>query len=155
VTGYFAETVRFGSLKLKATESVGRSPPDMFVAKYGPDGRVLWVRKAGGDHLDQGYGIATDKEGNVYVTGYFQDKAAFGGTELTGNTYADPGRDYDNDYGDMFIAKYTSEGNLAWVRRAGGQGKNAGNSVAVGPTGHVYVTGGFGGGTILFGDIKV
>ena len=55
----------------------------MFVAKYDPQGNALWAQQAGGDHLDQGYGIATDAEGSVYVTGFFQGRANFGGTELT------------------------------------------------------------------------
>jgi hypothetical protein len=127
----------------------------MFVAKYDPQGKVLWAQQAGGDRLDQGYGVAADREGNVYVTGYFQGKAKFGGMELTGKTQGDADHEFDTRYGDMFLAKYSGAGKLLRVRQAGDRDKNAGNSVAVDSAGHVYVAGQFGGRTIHFGDIEV
>jgi hypothetical protein len=158
VTGYFAGSVKFGSIKLKAKEGAqtrGRMPADIFVAKYDPAGKPLWVRQAGGVGLDQGYGIAADKKGNVYVTGYFQGKATFGAMELMGRTQPDRSREFDDRYGDMFTAKYDGAGNLAWVRQAGDHGKNVGSSVAVDDAGHVYVTGRFEGGSIHFGELNV
>jgi len=158
VTGYFAGTVRFGAIKLQASETAqsrGRAPADMFVAKYDPRGKVLWAQQAGGERLDQGYGVATDGEGNVYVTGYFQGKAKFGGMELTGKTHGDADHEFDTRYGDMFLAKYSGTGKLLWLRQAGDRDKNAGNSVTVDSAGHVYVTGQFGGGTIHFDEVEV
>jgi len=158
VTGYFARTVQFGAIKLHASESAqtrARGLADIFVAKYDPQGKVLWVQQAGGERLDQGYGVATDHEGNVYVTGYFQGKAKFGEMELTGKTQGDAAHKFDGGYGDMFLAKYSGAGKLLWVRHAGDRDKNAGNSLAVDSAGYVYVTGQFGGRTIHFGEIEV
>jgi hypothetical protein len=158
VTGYFAGKVRFGAIKLQASESAqsrGGAPADIFVAKYDPQGKVLWAQQAGGERLDQGYGAATDGEGNVYVTGYFQGKAKVGGMELTGKTQGDADHEFDTRYGDMFLAKYSGAGKLLWLRQAGDHDKNVGNSVAVDSAGHVYVAGQFGGGMIHFGEIEV
>ena len=50
-----------------------RVTTDVFVAKYAPDGTLLWATSAGGSSYDDtGRGIATDPRGNSYVTGEFR-----------------------------------------------------------------------------------
>jgi hypothetical protein len=70
---------------------------DIFVAKYDPMGNLSWVRKAGGSNLDIGYAVAVDNAGNLLLTGFFSDMAAFGQTILTASG-ASPARD-------IFVAK--------------------------------------------------
>ena len=44
----------------------------------------LWAKSAGGTVNDIGYGVATDLNGNVYITGFFQSPTiTFGTTNLT------------------------------------------------------------------------
>ena len=45
---------------------------DVFLAKYDPNGAIVWVSVGGGDLLDQGNDIATDAAGNSYVVGAIQ-----------------------------------------------------------------------------------
>ncbi|MBI3667218.1 MAG: SBBP repeat-containing protein [Acidobacteria bacterium] len=48
----------------------GKAPfGDAFVLKLGPTGSLLFSTFLGGDGPDQGYGIAVDRSGGVYVTG--------------------------------------------------------------------------------------
>ena len=79
-------------------------------------------------------GLATDSSGNIFVSGWFDGTNDFGGTTLT-------------SYGgqDAFVAKYSSSGNLQWVRQAGGTGAgwDCARGVGADAAGNVYVTGGF------------
>jgi chitodextrinase len=55
------------------TLSVGGSqafgPCDVFVAKFGPDGGLIWSTYIGGPHYDRAYGVEVDGRGYVYVAG--------------------------------------------------------------------------------------
>jgi hypothetical protein len=80
VTGSFgaagAGAATFGPITVS---SVAKSS-DVFVAKYAPDGTVLWVVTGGGDGVDGGQCIAVDGNGDVLVAGSFGSKVAlFGG----------------------------------------------------------------------------
>jgi hypothetical protein len=67
VTGYFYSP----SLTFGTTTLTNMGLYDIFVVKYDANGNVLWAKSTGGTHLDEGYGISTDANGNVFVTGYF------------------------------------------------------------------------------------
>jgi hypothetical protein len=76
-----------------------------FVAKYDTSGTVQWASGIGGTDVnsgmgdDNGYGIATDSGGNVYVIGiYFGTVTFASGTTLTGT---------DTGSYDAFVAKYS------------------------------------------------
>ena len=46
---------------------------DVFVHAYAANGNVLWSQQFGSSGWDEGYGIAVDARGNVYVTGSTTD----------------------------------------------------------------------------------
>jgi hypothetical protein len=75
---------------------------------------------------DDGYGVATDLSGNVYVVG-----TTTGG--LDGN--------FDNGSFDIFLVKYNSSGTKQWTRQIGTSRIDFGFGVASDSSGHVYVTG--------------
>jgi hypothetical protein len=83
-----------------------------------------------------GRGIATDAQGNVYVAGKFSGTATFGDTNSPVASFGDS---------DAFLAKYSTLGQLQWVRKFGGAGYDEANAVAVGTNGHVYVVGRYSG----------
>jgi hypothetical protein len=80
VTGFFRDEATFGTTTLTSAGS-----RDIFVTKYDASGEVVWAKSAGGAAPDEGFGIAVDGAGNCYVTGYFEDEAAFDAITLTGN----------------------------------------------------------------------
>lgn len=126
VTGSFEGTATFGSTVLTSRGT------DIFVAKYGVDGALLWARQAGGTNADAGFGIAADRAGNCYVAGYFTGQADVSGTNLTtSGTY------------DLFLAKYNTAGNLLWATTTGHSSALYASGIALGANDDVYVTGAF------------
>jgi hypothetical protein len=152
VTGSFKSyTMTIGSTSLINNNTTSMfSARDIFVIKYDPSGNALWARKAGGATVDddEGEDIAVDVGGNVYVTGYFSSSTAtFGGITLNNN----------GSYGNSFIAKYTSSGNVSWARTTSGtpNARDIGHSVCTDASGNVFVTGEFAGSTISFGSTSL
>ncbi|HND54529.1 MAG TPA: hypothetical protein PLV92_19090, partial [Pirellulaceae bacterium] len=126
VTGEFTGTVAFGD---HSVTSVGNM--DFFVAKIDAQGKWLWVRTGGGDKIDRGYAVAADAAGNCYVTGHFESATArFGDVEIATR----------GDY-DLFVAKYSPEGKLEWLKSGGGPGYDYGHGIAADKAGRLFVTG--------------
>jgi len=122
---------------------------DIFLAKYNPQGQLLWVRQSGSGQDTLGFesatGIAVDNQGNSLIAGNFVGQAFFGTTTIQSRG----GRD-------IFLAKYNPEGELLWVNRAGsaqGDGKriDIAQAVASGPDESILMTGSFTG-TADFGS---
>jgi hypothetical protein len=148
VTGSFkSPTITFGATTLTNAENTGNSN-DIFIAKYDAAGTVLWAKRAGGTNTDEGWGIATDASGNVYVSGYFKSTTITSGT--TTLTNAD-----SSGSADIFIAKYDAAGTTLWAERAGGTDYDWGHSVSTDASGNVYITGEFISATITFGTITL
>lgn len=137
VTGSFTRTATFQSVggSPSATYSAVTSErADVIIAKYSPNGTLIWSATGGGPENDVGYGIGYDIGGNVVVAGQFQGTATFGGTSLVsaGGT-------------DVLVTRLSSTGSYLWARRAGGAGNEYGSSAATDPAGNVYVGGPFSG----------
>jgi len=97
---------------------------DVFVAKLDPAGKnLIWFVTFGGPGRDEGHGIARDKQGNLYVTGFID----------TG----DPNRGTD-----AFVAKLDPDGNFIYQPLLiGGPGNDSGNGITVNDAGEAYITG--------------
>jgi hypothetical protein len=94
----------------------------MFVAKYGGSGNPLWATGSCLGDSESAGGIATDAEGNLYVTGSFGDDFS---TVLRG----------------VFIVKYNGNGNFLWATNILGYAQ--GQGIATDAAGNAYVTGSF------------
>jgi len=125
ITGEFSSTSTFGT-----TQITSNGEKDIFIAKYYAIGNFQWVKKAGGTGIDIGSGISTDAIGNSYVTGWFNNSATFGSTQITSNGNAD-----------IFIAKHDPNGYLQWVQKAGGTSSDKSNSISIDVEGKSYITG--------------
>jgi hypothetical protein len=67
VTGTFNGNLDFGVDKLYSNDK------NIFVSKYRNDGGIIWAKQTSGSgsRYNAGYGIISDKNGNIYVTGCF------------------------------------------------------------------------------------
>ena len=125
VTGYYSGSlVTFGPGEANETSYGTAGNLDIFVAQYNPNGTLAWAKRAGGTTGDYAKGITAISDNSTIVTGYFTGTATFGLSESNQTTLT-----AFSSY-DIFIAHYNSDGTLAWVKQAGGTGKDEGLSVA-------------------------
>ncbi|WP_156176289.1 T9SS type A sorting domain-containing protein [Hymenobacter terrenus] len=133
VAGEFRGTTTFGTTALTSAGEI-----DVFVAKLtdtGTSASYTWAQRAGGNFIDQTSALAVNGT-DVYVGGFFQLPATFGGGALTGT----PGG---------FMAKLTdagASGTFVWTQPSGRRVA----AVAVSGT-SVYAVGDFDPGTAVFG----
>lgn len=120
--------------------NAGSSDNDVFIAKYAPDGNLLWAKSAGGALDDAGYAISFDANDNVFLTGKFaSDSISFGDSTLFSS----------GDY-DVFIVKMSSSGDYLWAQSIGGAGADEGFGIASDSIGNSYVCGDFSSNFIAF-----
>ncbi len=118
---------------------------DAFIAKYDAEGAIQWARTGGAALIDQANDIATDAEGNSYITGFFNTNGPNPTVEFDGQVLNGLGST------DLFVAKYAADGSLLWIRYGGGTLAEEGRGIAIAPSGAVVVSGYFQG-TAVFGD---
>jgi len=107
---------------------------DAFAAKLNSNGTLIWNTFMGSSNADEGYGIAVDGSGNVYVAGY--SYATWGNPVIdhTGES------GYDNP--DAFAAKLNSSGETVWNTFMGSSDQtDYGYGIAVDESGNAYVAG--------------
>ncbi len=115
VTGvFFSGTATFGAGEPNATVLTKVGGGDAFLAKYTPDGSLLWAKRAGGPSYQKGSGVAVDAHGNILMTGGFLDSITFAAGEPKQTVLTAV------DGGDIFLAQYAPDGSLLWVKQAGG-----------------------------------
>ncbi|MBI3502443.1 MAG: SBBP repeat-containing protein [Bacteroidetes bacterium] len=140
VTGEFQ-----GSTILLDTISLITDNGVTFVAKYNSSGNVLWAKVSGQAWQTSGggmgYGICTDQNGNIYLTGEFLGTITFGTDTITSAGSMD-----------IYFAKYDSFGNAIWAVRTGGNGTDEGLNCSADANGNVVATGIFSAPSITFGS---
>lgn len=101
---------------------------DFFVTKYDSTGAKVWTRQLGvANQYADGYGVATDSSGNVFVAGY--TSAGLDGNTLTGVQ-------------DLFVTKYNSSGAKQWTQQLGAASATVtARGVTVDASGNVFVAG--------------
>ena len=89
-----------------------------FVTKLDPSRTILWSSYLGGSSADNGYAIAVDDAGEVFVTGETasSDFPTVNGFDM----------DYDGGFTDAFVARVTSSGRLGWSSYLGGKRQDIG-----------------------------
>jgi len=138
VTGTFREQAQFGS-----EYPISRGERDLFVAKLSPKGDFLWTKGFGGKADEFPQALLLDSDGNLYLTGSFGGTAIFKDSSIRARGGSD-----------IFVAKLDGKGEVLWVIQAGGGSADSGQDLVIDKTGHLYVSGNFGG-TAAFGKVTL
>lgn len=106
---------------------------DAFVVKFDSNGLRQWCTYYGGSSFDEGYGIATDSFGNVFIVG----------EAMSTNGISSPGAYQSSNGGslDAYVAKLNSNGVRQWGTYFGGSGADDGRAIATDVSGNVFITG--------------
>ncbi|HOZ74964.1 MAG TPA: SBBP repeat-containing protein [Flavobacterium sp.] len=109
---------------------------DLYVAKFDTDGNFAWARHYGSTGSEATRYITVDVAGNIYATGQFSGTIDF-----------DPGAgnaSYTNiGFGDIFVVKLNSNGDLIWAKQIGGPGADWCEAINIDTSGMVFLTGFF------------
>lgn len=135
MTGYFNGTVDFnpGSAVNNLTATGNR---DIFVLKLTSNGDYAWAHKFGSSLPDEGVATCFDPNGNVFVTGFYQETVDFNPGNSTNNFTA---ISYD-----IFILKLDANGNYVWNIDLGSNPAEQGRAIQCDANGNVYTSGSFG-----------
>lgn len=130
VTGHFDGTVDFlGGAPLTAVDGT-----DLFVVKLNPAGSYMWSRRFGGTLDDRAFGVATDGNNGVVVTGHFR-----GGLDFSaGASPLSTAGDFD-----IFVAKFDTNGIYEWSKQFGDSSDQFGYRVATDSANNVVLFGSF------------
>ncbi|MDB6028990.1 MAG: hypothetical protein JWM68_5213 [Verrucomicrobiales bacterium] len=138
--------VAFGSFVFSSPDRGFGELSDIVVAKYDPNGTVLWANAFGGEYNEIARGIAVDAQHNCYITGDYQStNFALGGFVLTNS----------NPAGDLFVAKFSSNGVPLWAKSGHGDGFDSAWKIAVDPSGNSYIGGFFESPTLTIDNVTV
>jgi len=107
-----------------------------FLAKFNTNGNIKWATYYGGEAIDYSKGIATDKSGNVYITGSATSTSGI----ATSGAYQTSLTSLYGTYPNAFLAKFDSSCNRKWATYYGNRDE-VGNSAATDGYGNVYITG--------------
>ena len=93
-----------------------------------------WAFNLGEEEDDGARSIVLDEEGNIYMTGSFQETVDFDPGSGTANLHS-------KGLTDVYIAKYDSDGNYLWAKNMGGLYWDFGHSITLDTAGNILLTG--------------
>ncbi|MCK6497567.1 SBBP repeat-containing protein, partial [bacterium] len=105
---------------------------DAFVAVFSPGGQMVWSSYLGGGHEDEGFGVAVDGNGNIYVAGATASPGWIHGGSQT--TYMGGGED-------GFLVKLSSSGQHIWSTYIGGSEEDRCSDITIDSEGNLVVAG--------------
>ncbi len=147
--GGFSGTVDFNPSPTKTfnlTATTGQANP--FVAKYAPNGSLLWAVAAKGSGGSESDSVAVCKDGSIWVGGDLAGTADFNPAKPLFNLTAKGAHD-------IFLWKLSSAGKFLTAVRGGGAGATDSiTTVAVNAAGDVYASG-YCNATSVFGAQKI
>jgi len=110
---------------------------DIFIQKLDSLGNFIWSKQMGGIYSDEGVSISTDRDGNIYTSGYFSNIVDFNPSASAYNLTP-------KGNGDIFIQKLDSAGNFKWAKQMGGNTSfGIGKAITVDTNYNIYTAGHF------------
>ena len=139
VTGLFTGDMTLGALEPHET-TLHSANLEAFVARFAAGGTLLWARATATAGYATAWAIAGTSDLGVVLAGELNGVTTLGDA-------GDPGAvvmtSETGGTDDVFVARYTATGALAWARRIGGSDNDEVLSIAAGPGDSVRVCGYF------------
>lgn len=103
---------------------------DFHVSKLDNSGDIKWVKQFGSANAESATTIHADNQGNVYISGYFDQDLALGNDTLKGNGFSN----------NIYLLKLDANGNVLWANEITGVGRNhILNNIATDKAGYIYM----------------
>ena len=135
ITGFYEGTVDLDpGVGTALFSSPGSGYWGTYLQKLGPNGNYIWAKSNAGNGTGWPNSIVIDTKGNTYTTGWFSGTLDFDPGSGTINKTASGGTD-------IFTQKLDSNGNLVFISIIGGTGGDMANSITIGKSGNLYLTG--------------
>lgn len=131
ITGAFTGSLNMNINGGNSEISSGDSELAFFIAKYDSNANLIWTKSMSGDGTGTGNLISIDEKGDIYVAGTFSGTIQFETQSMTAVSIENT---------DNFLAKYSTEGDLVWVRSLKGSKLDEINAMDV--SGNQVVIGG-------------
>lgn len=110
----------------------------IFLAKYTSNGDYLWAKVMGGSGYGFGKRVKIDQNGEVILVGNFKVTIDFDPSPNVLNL-----SEQGSNFYDIFISKFTSNGDLRFAKRIGGGDYDEVNGLTLDQNGNLYITGYF------------
>ena len=106
---FFAFTNFQNTFSVEGVDYESNGGDDLLLYALNEEGNVDWVVSEGGEDDEYAQLVKTDDEGNVYIAGKFTGSMVINGEEYISNGLFD-----------MYMAKYSNDGEFIWVKILGG-----------------------------------
>ena len=106
---------------------------DAFLAKFDPNGQLLWGTYYGGVNDDKSTGLRVDSDGSILI---FGNTSSSGGISTTGSYQPVMG-----SIDDAFLSKFSPSGSLVWGTYVGGEGVDYLYGMRLKPDGKILLAG--------------
>lgn len=135
VAGYYIDRVDL-DMSLEGKEAIRESRgADGFVAKYAPDGGLIWFKTINMESSEMIKRVKADSYGNVWLAGEYSEN---------GDMDPDPRRTqmvYNKGHLDLFVVKLSPNGETEWLKTFGTAGNEKLDGLAVDDRGNGYICG--------------
>jgi hypothetical protein len=113
IIGSYVRTINLQGIVLNSSPNTGddRLDREQFIAKYTPDGQVVWAKSVETTLSRNFTNIVIDNRDNIYIAGYFRESINFGTISIT--SPLENGRVRSDNR--LFIARYDTNGNVQWA----------------------------------------
>jgi hypothetical protein len=110
---------------------------DFFLARISPEGEYLWVRECpevitGDATIGDLQFMDMDSDGNILLTGFTRGVVDWGNGIIS---------DVTADYQDLIIWNYNPDGQVNWIKTAGGTGYELSHTISSDDDGSAYIAG--------------
>ena len=128
MVGFFSGTIYLDTIQLTSNGF----HEGIFISSYDANGNIRWAKNIGGTGHARPAAVAADKQGNLFITGFFEGTAAFDSIKLISAGQSD-----------IFTAMFNKNGKAVWANRAGGSSSDEARGIALDEQNNVYATGFF------------